>query len=82
MVSNSVKCAGNRIDMSIIDYMKKNHNLIIGEKTAEEIKIKIGSALPLEEELEADVSGLDSVSGLPIITRVRTNEIVQAINHE
>lgn len=65
VASNSVKCAGNRIDASIIDYVKKTRNLSIGEKTAEEIKITIGSALPLEEELVMDIKGRDVLSGLP-----------------
>jgi rod shape-determining protein MreB len=51
VASNSVKCAGNRIDAAIIDHIKKTRNLLIGEKTAEEVKIGVGSALPLQEEL-------------------------------
>lgn len=82
VAANSVKCAGNRIDASIIDYIKKNRNLSIGEKTAEEVKIKIGSALPLEEELVMDIKGRDLLSGLPRTTEVRTNEIVRAISKE
>ena len=82
VAANSVKCAGNRIDAAIIDYIKKNHNLAVGEKTAEEVKIKIGSALPLEEELEIDVKGLDLLTGLPRITKIKTNEIVRATNRE
>lgn len=82
VAANSVKCAGNRIDSAIIDHIKKTRNLSIGEKTAEEVKIKIGSALPLEEELVMDIKGRDLVSGLPKVTEVRTNEIVQAIGKE
>lgn len=82
VASNSVKCAGNRIDAAIIDYIKKTRNLSIGEKTAEEVKITIGSALPLEEELEMEVKGIDVLTGLPRVTEVRTNEIVKAINKE
>ena len=82
VVANSVKCAGNMIDAAIIEYLKKDRGLAIGEKTAEEVKIKIGSALPLEEELETEVSGLDTVSGMPRIATVRTNEIVRSINRE
>lgn len=80
--ANSVKCAGNRIDAAIVDYVKKSRNLSIGDKTAEEIKINIGSALPLKEELEMDIKGLDILSGLPRTTEIRTNEIVKAINKE
>jgi rod shape-determining protein MreB len=82
VASNSVKCAGNRIDAALIDYIKKTRNLSIGEKTAEEIKITIGSALPLEEELMMEVKGRDVISGLPRTTEVRTNEVVRAISKE
>lgn len=82
VASNSVKCAGNRIDTAIIDYVKKTRNLSIGEKTAEDVKIKIGSALPLQEELTMEVKGIDSVTGLPRVTEISTNEIVQAIGKE
>lgn len=80
--ANSVKCAGNRIDAAIIDYIKKTRNLSIGEKTAEEVKIQIGSALPLEEELSMEIKGRDLLSGLPRVTEVKTNEIVRAISRE
>lgn len=82
VASNSVKCAGNRIDAAIIDYIKKTRNLSIGEKTAEEVKITIGSALPLEEELAMEVKGIDIVTGLPRVTELKTNEIVRAIGKE
>lgn len=80
--SNSIKCAGNKIDAAIIDHIKKSHNLAIGEKTAEDIKINIGSALPLEEELSMEVNGRDTVTGLPRSTEIKTNEIVRAISKE
>lgn len=80
--STSVKCAGNKIDESITDYIKKTFNLAIGDKTAEEVKIKIGSALPLDEELSMTVKGRDLISGLPRSVEVRTNEIVKAISKE
>lgn len=82
VASNSVKCAGNRIDVAIIDYIKKTRNLAIGEKTAEDIKIQVGSALPVEDELVMDIKGIDVVSSLPRTTEVRTNEIVRALNKE
>jgi rod shape-determining protein MreB len=82
VAANSVKCAGNRIDAAIIDYVKKSRNLSIGEKTAEEIKIKIGSALPLEEELTMEIKGRDMLSGLPRTTEMRSNEVVKAIGKE
>jgi len=80
--ANSVKCAGNKIDQAIIDYMKKTYNLAIGEQTAEEIKIQIGSALPLEEELMMKVKGRDYLAGLPRTIEVKTNEITKAIDRE
>jgi rod shape-determining protein MreB len=80
--SNSVKCAGNKIDAAIIDYVKKTRNLAIGEKTAEEIKIGVGSALPLEDELTMEVKGRDMVSGLPRTVEIKSNEIVKAISKE
>jgi rod shape-determining protein MreB and related proteins len=82
VAANSVKCAGNRIDQAIVDYVKKNHNLAIGEKTAEEIKITVGSALPVEEELSMDIKGRDLLTGLPRTTELKTNEVVRAIARE
>ncbi len=82
VASNSVKCAGNRIDAAIIDYIKRSRNLAIGEKTAEDIKIAVGSALPLEEELTVEIKGRDVYTGLPRTIEVRTNEIVKAIGRE
>ena len=82
VAANSVKCAGNRIDGAIIDYLKNTHNLSIGEKTAEEVKLSIGSALPLEEELSMGIKGRDILTGLPRTVEVRTNEIVRAISKE
>lgn len=82
VASTSVKCAGNRIDSAIADYIKKNLNLAIGDKTAEDIKVRIGSAIPLDEELSMIVKGRDFVSGLPRSTELKTNEIVKAISKE
>ena len=82
VASNSVKCAGNRIDAAIVDYIKKTRNLSIGEKTAEDIKITVGSALPLEEELSMNVNGIDILTGLPRVTEIKTNEVVRAISKE
>jgi rod shape-determining protein MreB len=82
VASTSVKVAGNALDRAIIDYAKKQYNLSIGDKTAEEIKITIGSAVPVAEELVMGVKGRDLVSGLPRTVEFKTNEIVQAINRE
>ncbi len=78
----SVKVAGNKIDQAIVDYVKKNHNLSIGDKTAEEIKIKIGSAVPVEEELSMTAKGRDVITGLPREMEISTNEVVKAIRKE
>ena len=80
--STSVKHAGNKIDQSIADYIKKTFNLAIGDKTAEEVKISIGSAVPVEEELVYSIKGRDFMTGLPRSVEVKTNEIVRAIDNE
>ncbi|MCC6323346.1 rod shape-determining protein [Candidatus Nomurabacteria bacterium] len=82
VASTSVKCAGDKIDHAIIDYIKKTFNLAIGDKTAEEIKMKIGAAIPLEEELTMTIKGRDYVQGLPRTAQISTNEIVRAIDKE
>jgi len=82
VASASVKCAGNKIDTAIADYIKKNFNLAIGDKTAEDIKIKIGSAVPVEEEKVYKIKGRDFFTGLPRSTEITTNEIVKAIDGE
>ncbi len=82
VASTSVKCAGNKIDYAIADYIKKTFNLSIGDKMAEDIKIKVGSAVPLEEELSMTIKGRDFITGLPRTAEVKTNEIVKAISKE
>ncbi len=82
VASTSVKCAGNKLDRAVIDYIKKQYNLAIGDKTAEEIKIRIGSAVPVSEELVMPVKGRDLVSGLPRTIDLKTNEVVQAMSRE
>jgi rod shape-determining protein MreB len=75
----SVRMAGDEMDEAIIQYLKRTYNLMVGERTAEEIKIKIGSAYPLKDELEMQVKGRDQVAGLPKILTVRSEEIREAI---
>lgn len=82
VASTSVKCAGSKIDQAIIDHVKKTYNLAIGEKTAEDIKINIGSALPLNEELTMSIKGRDYITGLPRTVQITTNEMVKAIEKE
>ncbi|KKS96286.1 MAG: Rod shape-determining protein mreB [Candidatus Giovannonibacteria bacterium GW2011_GWA1_43_15] len=80
--SISVKVAGNKIDQAIADYIKKQFNLAIGDTTAEQIKINIGSAIPIEEELVTTIKGRDFLTGLPRSIDIRTNEVVKAIDGE
>lgn len=82
VASTSVKCAGDKIDQAITDYIKKTFNLAIGDRTAEAIKIKIGAAIPLEEELTITIKGRDFIQGLPRTAQISTNEIVRAIDKE
>ena len=82
VTANSVKCAGDKLDYAITDYIKKTFSLAIGDKTAEDIKMTIGSAIPLDEELSMHVRGRDFITGLPRSVEIKTNEIVKAINKE
>ncbi len=82
VASTSVKCAGDKIDLAIADYIKKTFNLAIGDRTAEAIKIKIGAAIPLEEELTITIKGRDFIQGLPRTAQISTNEVVRAIDKE
>jgi len=79
VVHKSVRVAGTRIDEAIASYMRKKHNLIIGDQTAEEVKIKIGSALPLAKEERMEVKGRDSIMGLPKVVELSSTEVTEAI---
>jgi rod shape-determining protein MreB len=79
VVSESVRVAGDRLDEAISNYIKRRHNLLIGDRSAEEVKIAVGSALPLEEDLTTDVRGRDQISGLPKNITVTSQEITQAL---
>ncbi|GBD13053.1 Rod shape-determining protein MreB [bacterium HR24] len=79
VVSESVRVAGDRFDEAIVNHVKRRHNLIIGERTAEEVKIAIGSALPLEEELTYEVRGRDQITGLPRSITITAAEVCQAL---
>ena len=79
VVSESVRVAGDRLDDAIAAYVKRRHNLIVGDRTAEELKIAIGSALPLEEELTHQVRGRDQISGLPRMITATSTDVTQAI---
>ncbi len=79
VVWSSVRVGGLRIDQAIINYIRKKYNLIIGEQTAEDIKIQIGSALPLQDPLTLEVRGRDQVAGLPKTIVVSSDEVTEAI---
>jgi rod shape-determining protein MreB len=79
VVSESVRMAGDRIDEAIVAYVRRRHNLIIGEKTAEEVKIAIGGALPIDDGLTTQVRGRDQLSGLPKTIILSSIEVAQAI---
>jgi len=76
----SVRVAGDKMDVAISDYLKKKYNLAVGEQTAEEIKIKIGTALPEKEERKIEVRGRDLILGLPKTIKISSNEIAEAIS--
>ncbi|OHA85494.1 MAG: rod shape-determining protein [Candidatus Yonathbacteria bacterium RIFOXYD1_FULL_52_36] len=82
VASTSVKCAGDRIDHAIADYIKKSFNLAIGDKTAEQVKIQVGSAIPMDDQVETIIKGRDFITGLPRAVEVSTNDIVKAIDPE
>jgi rod shape-determining protein MreB len=82
VTQTSVRVAGNKLDAAIAEYIRKKHGLSVGDRTAEEIKIKIGSAIPVEKEIALEIRGRDLVHGLPKTIQVKTNEIVEAINEE
>src|SRR5437879_11115031 len=79
VASESIRIAGDELDDSIVAFVKKEYSLALGERTSEEIKIALGSAYPLEEELYAEVLGRDLVTGLPKTIVVSTDEIRDAI---
>lgn len=79
IASSSVRVGGNRIDLAIASYVRKKYNLVIGETTAENIKTKIGSALPLKKELKIEVSGSNTISGLPESVMVSSSDVVSGI---
>jgi rod shape-determining protein MreB len=77
---NSIRVGGDEMNQAIIQHFKRNHNLLIGEKTAEDIKCTIGSAAPLDEELEKEVKGRDLVDGIPKTVKVDSKEIRKALD--
>lgn len=80
VVSSSIRTAGTKIDEMIATYVKKRYNLLIGERSAEEVKIQIGSALPLEEPMEMEVRGRDQIRGLPKTIAITSDEVTEAMS--
>ena len=79
VVSQSIRVGGDELDEAIINYVKREYKLLIGQQTAEEVKLEIGSAYPLEEEVQAEIRGRDLVSGLPKTVVLTTEEIRGAL---
>jgi rod shape-determining protein MreB len=73
---------GNKIDQAIADYIKRKYSLAIGDRTAEDVKVKIGSAMPLVKEDYVDVRGRDLTGGLPKTVKISSNEVTEAIQDE
>jgi rod shape-determining protein MreB and related proteins len=82
VAASSIRTGGDKLDQAIADYVKKKHNLAIGEQTSEEIKLSIASAVPLEEPVEMDIKGRDLLSGLPKTIVIDSNEVTEAISEE
>lgn len=80
VISESLRVGGNKLDEAIVRHMRSVYNLMVGERTAEEIKMKIGSAYPLEQELRLDVRGRDLMAGLPRTVEVSSEEIREALS--
>lgn len=80
VVSSSVRVGGNKLDEAISSYIRRKYNLMVGDQTAEEIKLTIGSALPLEEEEIMEVKGRDQVAGLPRTINLSSSEVTEALS--
>ena len=78
----SVRVAGNKFDSAIATFIRRKYNLAVGERTSEEIKIQIGSALPLEKKLKLDIKGRDMILGLPRIITINSDDVTEAIQNE
>lgn len=79
VASSSVRIGGNKLDQAILEYTRRNYNLAIGERTAEDIKINIGAALPMKEPMTMEVRGRDMITGLPRTITLTTNDVVEAV---
>jgi rod shape-determining protein MreB len=79
VTAQSIRVAGDELDEAVLQYVKKEFSLAIGDRTAEEIKIQMGSAWPMEEELSADIRGRDLISGLPRTIEITTEQVREAV---
>ncbi|NLZ91236.1 MAG: rod shape-determining protein, partial [Clostridiales bacterium] len=79
VTSRSIRIGGDELDEAIVQYVKRQYNLLIGERTAEEVKLTVGSAFPVNEDLNMEIKGRDLVTGLPKTVRVSSEEIREAI---
>ncbi|XOU94882.1 MAG: rod shape-determining protein [Candidatus Kerfeldbacteria bacterium] len=82
VANSSVRIGGNKFDYAIQEFVRKKYNLAIGERTAEELKIQMGSAVPVEEKMYMEIKGRDSIQGLPKTVTVENNDIPEAIQDE
>ncbi|MBL0331649.1 MAG: rod shape-determining protein [Chlorobiota bacterium] len=80
VTDSSIRIAGDEMTASIVQFFKRNHNILIGERTAENIKCQVGTAMPLEEEIEVEVKGRDLVAGIPRIVHITSAEIREALS--
>lgn len=82
VASNSVRIGGNRLDQAISEYIRKKYGLAVGDQTAEEIKIEIGSAIKTDKEKDMEIRGRDMIAGLPKVINISINEITEAMQNE
>ena len=80
VVSTSIKVAGDKFDEAIVRYMRKKHNIMIGERTAEELKINIGTAFPRDEVIKLEVRGRNLISGLPKTIEINSDEMLESLS--
>lgn len=80
VVSTSIKVAGDKFDEAIVRYMRKKHNIMVGERTAEELKITVGTAFPRDEQIKVEVRGRNLISGLPKTIEVNSDEMLEALS--
>jgi len=82
VASTSVRIGGNKMDLAVTEFVRRKYNLALGERTAEEVKINIGSALYLKEKIYLDVKGRDMITGLPKTVRISSDDVTEAIQSE